>query len=111
MQAKDRRISDDMVDRKGEVVRKMVWHVGDELDVYVFLHLLLSGRTVCLNDVLHSRGTEQHSDYHGARRAGHKALLIRRPGALGEYERKEDNENLEPVRVIRSLEWVVDEVS
>ncbi|KAF8320700.1 HAD-like protein [Clavulina sp. PMI_390] len=52
------------------------WYVGDELDV----------------------------DYHGAVNAGLSSLLIRRPGLLGDDERKEVDEDLGGVRIIHGLD-------
>ncbi|KAH7925951.1 HAD-superfamily hydrolase [Leucogyrophana mollusca] len=52
-------------------------------------------------------GDELHCDYHGAHAAGMHALLIRRPGAEGEGERKEEGEDLREVAVIDGLLGIV----
>lgn len=48
------------------------------------------------------------SDYHGARAAGMRALLIRRPSPDGDQEHKEADEDLRHVRVVSGLHDVVD---
>jgi len=48
------------------------------------------------------------SDYHGARAAGLRALLVRRPGLLGAEERKKEHEDLNDIQVIHSLAELVD---
>ncbi|KAF5322153.1 hypothetical protein D9619_001896 [Psilocybe cf. subviscida] len=51
-------------------------------------------------------GDELECDYHGATAAGFNALLIRRPGPLGEGEQKEANEDLRDVQCIGSLDEI-----
>jgi len=53
-------------------------------------------------------GDELVCDYHGARAAGLRALLVRRPGLLGAEERKKENEDLNDIRVVHSLAELVD---
>ncbi|EAU91582.1 hypothetical protein CC1G_12770 [Coprinopsis cinerea okayama7 len=48
-------------------------------------------------------GDELEADYYGASNAGWKALLLRRPGTLGEHEHKEVNEDLSDVEVVSCL--------
>lgn len=61
------------------------------------------------DEVLHV-GDELKADYYGAKACGLSALLVRRPGADGEAEMKEPDENLSEVEVVQSLtdvaEWV-----
>ncbi|GBE81490.1 Putative uncharacterized hydrolase [Sparassis crispa] len=55
-------------------------------------------------------GDELRGDYRGAKDSGMSAFLLRRPGPEGEWESKEDGENLAGVDVVPSLldvvEWV-----
>jgi len=62
---------------------------------------------VQLQEVLHV-GDELKADYHGAKRCGIHALLVRRLGVDGEEEMKEDGEDLHQVEVISSLSQVVE---
>lgn len=48
------------------------------------------------------------SDYHGALAAGMQALLIRRPSPDGDQEHKKAGEDLRNVRVVSSLDDVVE---
>lgn len=48
------------------------------------------------------------SDYYGAKACGLSALLVRRSGPDGEAERKESDEDLTGVEVVRSLREVVE---
>ncbi|KAI0093338.1 HAD hydrolase subfamily IA REG-2-like protein [Irpex rosettiformis] len=64
---------------------------------------------VQLDEVLHV-GDELKADYYGAKKVGISALLVRRRGADGENEMKEDEEDLSRVDVVSGLgevvEWV-----
>ncbi len=48
------------------------------------------------------------SDYYGAKGCGINALLVRRPGKDGENEMKEDGEDLSDIKVVSSLQQVVE---
>jgi len=63
-------------------------------------------KDLLVSQVLHI-GDELECDYHGARRAGLNALLLRRPGSLGHEERKDENECLPEVETVQSLAQVV----
>ncbi|KAK7687114.1 hypothetical protein QCA50_009616 [Cerrena zonata] len=67
-----------------------------------------AGRSVgeLKENILHV-GDELKADYHGAQKAGLRALLIRRPGPDGEGEHKEADEDLNNVDVVTSLVDVV----
>jgi len=53
-------------------------------------------------------GDELPADYYGAKESGLDALLVRRPGADGEGEAKEADEDLSGVAVVSGLAQVVD---
>ncbi|PPQ97387.1 LOW QUALITY PROTEIN: hypothetical protein CVT26_006621 [Gymnopilus dilepis] len=52
-------------------------------------------------------GDELNCDFHGAKRAGWNALLIRRKGPEGDQEHKEANEDLADVQTVNDLYSVV----
>ncbi|CAL1707493.1 unnamed protein product [Somion occarium] len=68
-----------------------------------------SRASVKRNETLHV-GDELQADFHGARKAGLQALLLRRPGPEGEGEMKEPDEELQGVEVAGSLLDVVGRV-
>ncbi|KAF7975037.1 hypothetical protein HWV62_10517 [Athelia sp. TMB] len=53
-------------------------------------------------------GDELEPDYHGALNSGISAFLIRRPGALGDHERKSNGEKVKTEHTISGLQEVVD---
>ncbi|CCL99859.1 uncharacterized protein FIBRA_01884 [Fibroporia radiculosa] len=53
-------------------------------------------------------GDELKADYYGAQASGLAALLLRRPGAEGEGEMKDADENLSAVEIVSGLADVVD---
>lgn len=56
-------------------------------------------------------GDELECDFHGAKKARFEARLLRRPGPDGEQERKEPDEDLTTVEVIRGLGEVLNIVA
>ncbi|KAF8580448.1 HAD hydrolase subfamily IA REG-2-like protein [Ramaria rubella] len=62
---------------------------------------------VRFKETVHVGDELECSDYHGARRAGVHALLLRRAGPDGVGERKERDEHLEDVEIVRNLNEVV----
>jgi FMN phosphatase YigB (HAD superfamily) len=80
------------------IVPEECLHIGDEL---VWCEFSCSGW-------VDNKLTETYlSDYHGALSSSFKALLLRRPGELGEGENKEAGENLSGVNVVQDLWGVV----
>jgi len=77
----------------------------------IFLHAMrtrLAGElpSVTPKECLHV-GDELKCDYHGAREAGMRALLLRRAGLVGQEENKEEREDLTGLQVIQDLWGVV----
>ncbi|KAF8161176.1 HAD-like domain-containing protein [Crassisporium funariophilum] len=62
-----------------------------------------------LENCLHI-GDELSCDYHGAKAAGFKALLLRREGIEGQHENKEESENLTGVDVVVNLHEIISRV-
>jgi len=67
----------------------------------------IAGGSIRADECVHV-GDELYCDYHGARATGMHALLLRRPGPDGEWEHKEEGEDLRDVSVVPNLFAVLD---
>lgn len=87
------------------VLPEQALHIGDELAWCVFS---LQGLSI---EGKRELTFGPCSDYNGAKNAGLRALLLRRPGPEGEEAHKEEGEDLTDVRTIESLSEVIDNLN
>ncbi|KZP18684.1 HAD hydrolase subfamily IA REG-2-like protein [Athelia psychrophila] len=79
---------------------------GVEKPAREMFRLLLDHAALAPEECLHV-GDELECDYYGARDLGMSTIILRRPGTLGDSERKEATEDISGLNVASGLEQVV----